>query len=80
LQRKKLKPAIAAKTLQNLGLDVVSDKPVSVMKMSGKAGSERWVGYNNFYVITRYNHSRLYALAVLQLSRELNEPAKEDAQ
>ncbi|MGB1009662.1 MAG: lytic murein transglycosylase B [Thiolinea sp.] len=30
---------------------------------------EPWIGYHNFYVITRYNHSNYYAMAVHQLAR-----------
>ncbi len=72
LVRKSLKPVIAPKTLTNLGFNVSGEKPVSVMVMNGKDGEEAWVGYTNFYAITRYNHSRLYALAVFQLSELLS--------
>ena len=32
---------------------------------------EPWIGYHNFYVITRYNHSNYYAMAVHQLAKAI---------
>jgi len=53
----------------NPGVDETDE--VTLLKLKGKSGDEYWLGLNNFYVITRYNHSVLYAMAVYQLSEEL---------
>ena len=50
-----------------------STRRLSVMSFAASGGEELWVGYTNFYAITRYNHSRLYALAVHQLAEAIGE-------
>ena len=69
-----LKPSRAVSELQQngmTGIDRQADELVSPMRLQGKKGDEFWIGFNNFYVITRYNHSKLYAMAVFQLSEQI---------
>ena len=51
--------------------DLPGDTRVALLDLEGLQGTEFWLATDNFYVITRYNHSRLYAMAVLQLSRDI---------
>jgi membrane-bound lytic murein transglycosylase B len=42
---------------------------VSLLRLDARGGYEYWLGLPNFYVITRYNHSTYYAMAVYQLAQ-----------
>ncbi|HZH44872.1 MAG TPA: lytic murein transglycosylase B [Lysobacter sp.] len=48
--------------------DVPADALATVLKLDGANGPEYWLGFQNFYAITRYNISAHYAMAVYQLA------------
>lgn len=47
------------------------DKKVMLIKLEREKYDELWYGTHNFYVITRYNHSDYYAMAVHQLAQKI---------
>lgn len=67
-----LKPDIRFRDLKRYNIKSIHGIPkdalVKIMKFEQKDSYDYWLGMHNFYVITRYNHSQLYAMAVYQLS------------
>ena len=74
--RNKLKPHSSISDLSREGvfpkLRISEDSMATVITFNGKDGKEYWLGLDNFYVITRYNRSAMYAMAVYQLSQEFD--------
>lgn len=72
-----LKPVLSVADLRKRGLQADADYPAdalaTALRLEGADGTEYWIALNNFYVITRYNRSPLYALAVYQLSEALRQ-------
>lgn len=71
-------PEMTKKDIQHIGfntnapLDKTTNFAVIPLESPGKS-TEFWLGFNNFYVITRYNKSTFYAMSVLQLAEALRE-------
>ena len=74
-EENELKPYVSIEQLKKSGVELGQDldekAQVTLLKFDGIRGEEYWAGLNNFYVITRYNHSALYAMAVFQLSEKI---------
>ena len=54
-----------------IATELPSTTPVKLLRLDLETGSEYWVLESNFYTITRYNRSPLYAMAVYQLSEAI---------
>jgi membrane-bound lytic murein transglycosylase B len=75
LANNSLKPKWTIKELSHYGItpktELNAQQKGNFMMFDAKEGAEYWIGLHNFYVITRYNSSRYYAMAVYQLAQAL---------
>jgi membrane-bound lytic murein transglycosylase B len=74
---KLVKPALTLAQLAERGFTPVSELSSEMkaipLRLQGQAGVEFWLGLQNYYTITRYNHSFRYAMAVTQLAEQIAE-------
>jgi membrane-bound lytic murein transglycosylase B len=56
-----------------------ADSSSELLAYEGDDGAEYWVGFHNFFVITKYNRSVMYALAAYQLGQEIASKVAVDA-
>jgi membrane-bound lytic murein transglycosylase B len=70
-----IKPRLNVGELKRRGVspaEPLEEGPAAALfVVESESGPSYWLGLNNFYVITRYNRSVNYALAVRELAREL---------
>jgi len=81
LLEKGLKPVASVSELPQY--DVTAEhnadntQAVALLEFKKNDSDEYWLGFDNFYVITRYNHSHMYAMAVYQLSQQIKKDIKD---
>ncbi len=65
--------SIAALSQQGVSFatDLPADSKARLIAFEGEDGPQYYVGFHNFYVITRYNRSAMYAMAVWELGSEI---------
>ncbi|NOQ93599.1 MAG: lytic murein transglycosylase B [Methylophaga sp.] len=66
------KPSLSRSELSDAGVSLTAlpegQDNIALISLTQKKGEEYWLARQNFYAITRYNHSRMYAMAVTQLA------------
>ena len=71
-----IRPTLKVGELAAQGIEAkagAEDRVALVDLVSPGRDTEYWLGYENFYVITRYNRSSFYAMSVFQLAEEIRQ-------
>jgi membrane-bound lytic murein transglycosylase B len=70
-----IKPALSVRELARYGIfprrDKNTERRAALISLEGEYGPFYRLGYNNFYVITRYNHNKRYAMVVYELGERI---------
>lgn len=73
-------PTLTLKQLAQYGVHPVGhynpNLTANLIELQGKNGPEYWLTFHNFFVITRYNTSDLYAMAAFQLGLKIEQAYK----
>jgi len=71
-----IRPSWKVAELRERGVIGAADPQATVALIdlvSPERATEYWLGFDNFYVITRYNRSSFYAMSVFQLAEEIRQ-------
>ncbi len=78
-----VKPMLSVRNLINYGIfphnREDTEKQAALIVLEGESGPIYRIGYNNFYVITRYNRSTRYAMAVYELGERIREQRENES-
>jgi len=77
-------PTYTVSDVRTLGIvprvSIPGNPHATLIELENQGGNEYWLGFNNFYVITRYNRSVNYAMSVLELAAEIRAARNSDLQ
>jgi membrane-bound lytic murein transglycosylase B len=77
IERLGVKPSLTLGGLTQYGIlprrSAPPERRAALVALEGETGPYYRLGYNNFYVVTRYNRSKRYAMAVVELAERLRQ-------
>lgn len=83
MENERFEPKLSLKRLRDFGVVPVNgievEQLATLVSLEGEAGPLYYLGYRNFYVITRYNRSKRYAMAVFELGAAIKKLYQEES-